>query len=485
MERIETCDILLVNPPYHRRRDSGLTIPLGLAYLASYLQSKRFRTLVFDSTLTFDSLDNESLKQLEIWLSQNLNRFRPKLAIGIGPVTLCSVPSTIIVEKVCRRLFPETPIVYGGPMASTPGLEWFFFEYLHANAVIPGDAEIALANFLQSLNSNEKSHVEGVFYSSQEKFIPNVIQNLDELPFPARELFQQNAYFLSARRDLFESPFATIMCSRGCIFNCGFCSSSTIRKGIQTKRSLGNIAIELEMLVNNAGVKSIVFFDDTYFSNGKEVNEDVQEFSRMIRSVSENIVWQIEMRPDVACFLEERTINELFESGCRQINLGIEKGTTRGLKSIGKRLDVQDSIEACTRIRKAAPKLRLAGTFILGGPGETYEEAIQTIDFSTTLGLIFAHFSPLEVYPGTELYREKFGDDMKVWLEKVLEEQTFVGSIIYEDLPDRNDLIDLLCRGYKGFYRRKEWENLAKTLLGDNYQRVKAIAFQWGEALRW
>jgi len=485
VEGVEPCDVLLINPPYHRRKDSGLTIPLGLAYLSSYLQLNGFKVIALDCAPAFDSLDSRSLRRIEKWLLQKLAVFRPRLAIGIGPITMCSVPSTIIVEKVCRRLFPKTPIVYGGPLASTPGLEWFFFEYLHATAVIPGDAEIAFTRFLQSLASHGQIRVEGISYSSQQKFVPNVIENLDELPIPARHLFPQSAYFLSTRRDLFEPPFATMMCSRGCVFNCGFCSSTTIRRGVQTKRSLGSIAKELEVLVNKTGVKSIVFFDDTYFSNSKEANEDVQKFSQMVRAVSEEIVWQIEMRPDIACTLETKTIFGMFDSGCRQINLGIEKGSSEGLVSIGKKIDAQDSVEACTRITKAAPNLRLAGTFILGGPGETYEEALHIIEFSTNLGLLFAHFSPLEIYPGTELFREKFGDDTRAWLGSVLDEQTFVGSIIFEDNLKKNDLVDLICRGYRTFYRRKEWENQAKTLLGKNYQEVRKTVFKWGETLRW
>lgn len=414
-----------------------------------------------------------------------MNEFKPKLAIGIGPCTVSAVPAIINIEEIVLKLFPSVPIIYGGPLAIS-GLEWFFFDYLHATAVIPGDAEFVLADLLTAFQTHKVRYTKGAFFDSKQKFMPNVIRDLDYLPLPARELFNPNYYFPSIRRNLFEFPFATVMCSRGCPYHCGFCAAFTIRNGIQTKRSLENISEEIETLVKNTGTRNIIFYDDSFFSNKSSVNEEVAEFCKAIEAVSGNIVWQLEMRPDSASMLTENTIKTMYRTGCRQINFGIEKGTEKGLRLIGKNLSTDQVLEACRNIKKAAPKLRMTGTFILGGPGETYDEAMETIEFSKKLDLLFAHFYPLEIYPGTKLYQKKFGSDMQVWLEKVLQERVFVGSIIYEDHLNKNDMIKLISKAYRFFYRRKEWKKLAKELLGDYLEDVSSAVFSWGEGTsRW
>lgn len=485
MESILNCDILFINPPYQRRKDSGVSIPLGLGYLSAFTRLNGFTPFVLDCVPSFASIDDESLKNMKQWLTQKLSEIKPQLAVGIGPCTLSSVKSVITIEQVCRTVLPGIPIIYGGPLASIQGLEWFFFEYLHANAVIPGDAELVLSNLLTALKSTQKSQVKGVSYSSDHKFIPNIIKNLNMLPFPARDLFDDSHYFLSIRRDLFLYPFASLMCSRGCPHDCGFCSSSILRNRIQSRRSLENVSQEIEMLTKNMDVKSIVFFDDCSFSNQSRINEEITEFSEMIEKAGKKIVWQIEMRPDVASSLNETAIKSMCKSGCRQINMGMEKGTLNGLQSIEKTLQPEHSVEACKRIRSVSPRIRLAGTFILGGPGETYKEAMQTVDFSRDLGLLFAHFYPLEVYPGTRLYEQKYGSDMRAWLPLVLQDSVFKGSLIFEDLLERGDLAELTCEAYRAFYRRKNWISLGKRLLGSHFEKVSSRVFSWGENTRW
>jgi len=477
--------VLFINPPYQRRKDSGVNIPLGLGYLSSFIRLKGFAPQILDCAPFFSSLDSDSLGRMENWLMGKLREISPSLAVGVGPCTLASVKSIIAIEKVCKRALPNVPIVYGGPLASIPGLEWFFFEYLDAYAVIPGDGEIVLADLLTELRSGKKRQVEGVSYASTQKFAPNFVKDLEMLPFPARDLFDGSLYFLSTRRDLFVSPFACVVCSRGCPHSCGFCSASVIRNGLQSKRSLRSISEEIQMLTFDMGIRCIVFYDDCSFSNASTANEEMTEFSNTMRAVGKGVVWQIEMRPDIANSLDESSIKAMYESGCRQINLGIEKGTLKGLRSIEKALQPEQSVEACKRIRSTAPNLRLAGTFILGGPGETYEEAVETIEYSKNLGLLFAHFYPLEIYPGTRLYQRKFGSDMRAWLDLILRDTVFAGSIVYEDLLGKEDIAELTCKAYRAFYRRKEWINLGKKSLGSHFETVRTTAFSWGDNPRW
>jgi radical SAM superfamily enzyme YgiQ (UPF0313 family) len=239
------------------------------------------------------------------------------------------------------------------------------------------------------------------------------------------------------------------------------------------------------MLTEDNGVKSIVFYDDCQFSNESTVNEEMTEFAKMVKSSGKGTVWQIEMRTNIADSLTANLVKTMYEAGCRQINLGIEKGTKKGLKAIEKSLNPDRAIEACKTIRTAAPNMRLAGTFIIGGPEETYDEAMETIEYSKELGLLFAHFYPLEIFPGTRLYTKKFGSDMRIWLNLIQQDSTFAGSLVYEDLLRKDDILKLTCIAYKAFYKRKQWADLGKKLLGCHFESVCSTVHSWGGGPRW
>lgn len=467
------------------RKDSGINVTLGLGYIAAFARSKGFNPFIIDCVPLFRDIGPASLEKMKVWLAQKILEIKPTLAIGIGPTTLASVKSVEAIDEICKKVAPTTPIVYGGPLASIPGIEWFFFDHLNAFAVVPGDAEFAFYNLLQALKSSQKSHVEGVFYNGADRISPNIIKDLEQLPFPARDLFENGAYFPSVRRDLFASPFASILCSRGCPYKCSYCSSSIIRNGYKSVRSLDNISKEIRTLKKSSDLKSIIFYDDCSFSDESKVNLEVQNFAKMIKNTGNDIVWQIEMRTNIANSLTHESVKVMFDSGCRQINLGIEKGSSKGLKLMGKNISPEQAIEACYNIKTAAPKMRLAGTFIIGGPNETNDEAIETIEFSKKLGLLFAHFYPLEIYPGTDMYYKKFGSDMHIWLDLIQQDTTFSGSLIYEDVLKKREILNLICEAYRSFYRRKDWTLLAKQLLGIHFDEITSSVNTWGESPRW
>lgn len=479
------CDILFINPPHHRRRDSGVNIPLGLGYLASYVRSNGFTPAIIDCAPIFSETDPVSLEKMKKFLEERLSETYPSLAVGIGPCTLACVRSLVAIGQVCKKKLSNVPTIYGGPLASISELEWFFFDNLGAYAVVPGDAEVVLLKLLEHLKSGNRDRVEGVSYGAATPLSPNRIRNLDDLPFPARDLFDKTKYFPSIRRDLFVYPYACMVCTRGCIHECIFCSSSSVHNGSKSNRSLSNVSEEVRMLTKEMAVKSIIFYDDCLFSNESSVNEEVREFARIVKTSGNGVLWQVEMRTNIASLLDETSIGVLYSSGCRQINMGIEKGTKKGLKSIGKGTKPEQAVEACLRIRQHSPKMRLAGTFILGGPGETYDDVMETIEFAKKLGLLFAHFYPLEMYPGTKLYTALFGKENRVWLDLVNEDSVFDGSLIYEDILKKKDLLELSCQAYREFYRRNDWVNLAKRQLGKESESVSKIAFSWGESSRW
>ena len=261
------CDILFIHPPHHRRIGSGIVLPLGLAYLSAYVRSINFQPMVIDCATLFSSVDEKNLECMKNMLAEKILEIKPKLAVGIGPCITSNIKGTISVAEICKKVIPEIPLIYGGPLTSIPHQNWIFFNILNADAVIPGDGEHALAMLLERIR--DKKGIEntmGVITNPKEKIQLNTIQNLNKLPFPARDLFPLSQYKLSVRRELFVNPFANMVVTRGCPFSCPFCLSGTLNN-CQRRRSIENILCEIKFLKERYGVRSIVFYDDMIFPN--------------------------------------------------------------------------------------------------------------------------------------------------------------------------------------------------------------------------
>ena len=473
------CDILLINPLYNRRLGSGIIPPIGLAYLASFLRDEGFRPRIIDCSIYFDSLSISTIERMKKWLGEELTSIRPKIAIGIGPCTTSAIQSIQAIADTCKEIYPSTPLIFGGPLALIPGQDWLFFGELKASAVVKGDGELPLTHILTRLREGESlSGISGVQTSENQKIEPYFLKDLDSLPYPALDTFKMNCYKPSVRRDLFASPFAPIIGSRGCPFACGFCISGQFIK--YRRRSFEKIAKEAEILYKNFGIRSLVFYDDALFPDISKVNEEIRFLAELLDKSAPGILWQIEIRPDVFSNISRDTFEYIFARGCRQLNIGIEKFSQAQLKLLSKPYSTDHLEETCKLVNKVCRKMRLTGTFILGGPGETLSSICETIEFSARLNLLFAHYYPLELYPGTPIYYSVFGQNERAWYDKIISDKWQWGEVIYENANlSATQLMELVSFAYRYFYDRKEWKEIAKRCLGKNYWKAQMITKLW------
>lgn len=475
----ENCDILLIHPSYHRRKGSGTVPPIGLAYLVSFLSQTGFTSKIFDCSLYFDGLDTIKIEKMKNWLRKQLILTNPRLAIGIGPCTTSAIRSIIAVKDVCTEIYPHIPLIFGGPLTLIPNQEWLFFEQLGAFAIIKGDGEYALSHILTQLHEGKgHSNIPGVQNSINQQVKPYFMKELDSLPYPSWNLFDMNAYKPSIKRDLFVYPFAPLIGSRGCPHNCNFCISGQLIE--YRKHSFKYIVEQVQILRKNYNIKSIIFYDDSLFPDQSKINEEINSFAGLIFQSAPDILWQVEIRPDVFTRISDDTFKYIYSCGCRQMNIGIEKASASQLKSISKEYDIEQLKKTCQSVAKICPKMRLTGTFILGGPDETLESIQENIEYSTQLNLLFAHYYPLELYPGTSSYSSVFGQNNRVWFDKVMTDKLPWGEIIYEnDTISSTQLMDLAHYAYRYFYDRNEWKELAKYHLGENYAKVQPHVKSW------
>jgi len=371
--------------------------PLGLAYLTSFLRTEEFSPKIIDCSLHFNQQTTSEIGKMEKWLREQLVLNNPRLAIGIGPCTTSAIRSIHATVSTCRKMYPNKPLILGGPLTLLPGQDWLFFGELGASAVVKGDGELPLARILHRLREDKSVEgIQGVQTRAKRKIEPFFLKDLDALPYPAWDAFTLENYKPSIRRDLFANPTAPIIGSRGCPYSCSFCVSGHFIE--YRKRSFEKIADEIKMLREKYEIRSLIFYDDTLFPSVSTINEELILLAELVKKSAPGIFWQFEIRPDVFSHISRETIEYIFARGCRQFNIGIEKNSQSQLELLMKPYATDRLRETCELVTKVCPRMRLAGTFILGGPKETIKSIRETVEFSTKLHLLFAHYSPLELY---------------------------------------------------------------------------------------
>ena len=136
-------NLLLINPPFHRRNGSGSIFPLGLGYILSAVQENGFSCDVIDCSQVISSYRKDDLSRLSQFLKNELKGYNPNL-VGIGPCITTQVRALSIISDCCKQQYGNEKIFAGGPLASIEDQEWFFFEFLGLNYIIKGDGEIAI-----------------------------------------------------------------------------------------------------------------------------------------------------------------------------------------------------------------------------------------------------------------------------------------------------------------------------------------------------
>lgn len=226
------------------------------------------------------------------------------------------------------------------------------------------------------------------------------IHNLDELPFPARHLLPMELYFKDQSKTTFgfamRKPVATMITSRGCPYNCIFCSTSKVWKKWRP-RGVKNIVDEIEILVNEYGVKEIAFEDDNFIIDKKRIIDICDEILK--RKI--NIRWTVPAGLST-WIIDKITLLKMKRAGFYRACFPIESGSEETLKFIRKPVN----LEKAKQIIAFANRIGLwtTGNFIFGFPDEKPESVNKTIEFAQQSGLDTAFFYVAQPYAGSDLF---------------------------------------------------------------------------------
>jgi anaerobic magnesium-protoporphyrin IX monomethyl ester cyclase len=245
------------------------------------------------------------------------------------------------------------------------------------------------------LEGKQYFDILGMSYRNNGEIVENeirpFIENLDELPFPARNLVDNSIY----RRPDNNKVQATIKVSRGCPFHCFFCLATPTQGEKVRKRSVENIIEEIKECVEKYNITNFLFWSDI-FDIDKSWTMDL--CNKIIES-GLKITWSANTRADTADFEMAKL---MYKSGCRLVSIGVESGSQYMLDKMGKNITLNDVRRTVKLFRKA--KIRIYNYFVIGLPWETEETVEETIKFAIELNSDFISFYTATPLPGTRFY---------------------------------------------------------------------------------
>jgi anaerobic magnesium-protoporphyrin IX monomethyl ester cyclase len=429
--------VALVNPPFSKLvygdeyTIKSITPCLGLFYLESYCRD----------IADFKIFEGEFYSSME-HLIEEINNYDPDVL---------AVTTNTSTYPLCVQLAQETNAKFkfvGGPYSSyrlEEGLEDF-------TAVFIGDAEVGMREFLSGKPLEEVSGIAFIDNSGKMKRNANApLLPLDDFPFPNHSAMQIGLYQASPHREM-ETPFATMMTTRGCGFKCTFCLSAVggMNNGKYRERSVKNVMDEIEILTKQFGVKSIQFWDDTWTMRKERTKEMCKAISKF------NITYVINTRTDK---MDDEIAEWLVNSGCRGVFFGVESGDQEMLDSNIKKgvrnEQVMKAVSACKKVN-----LQSTASFIFGSIDDTRESIKESIDFSLQLDADFVLYNIYTAHPGTAGFdralREGVISDFKVDIEKYKGEPVGVPTIC-KNLT-REELHILKAEAYIKYYTQKDAE---------------------------
>lgn len=351
--------------------------PTDLLYLAAVAEKVGFEAYIRDYSLGGD-------------FEKDLEEIKPDyLLANIATPTL---NNDLECFTTAKKVLPKIVNIAKGAIFLTKNSE-ILLKHKAITYIIHGEPEETLKELLEG--EKEPKDVLGLWYRDGfvAKFsgVRPFIENLDELPFPARHLIDNNIY----RRPDNNKVQAVIKVSRGCPHHCYFCLATPTSGSKVRMRSADNIIAEIRECMTKYKIKNFIFWSDV-FNQDREWTVLLCE--KIIKS-GLKFTWSANTRADTA---DERMAKLMYKAGCRLVSIGSESGSQFILDKIGKNITLNEIRDTVKAFKNA--KIKIYNYFVLGLPWEDEETAQATIDFAIELDTDFVSFYTATPLPGTRYY---------------------------------------------------------------------------------
>ena len=366
--------------------------PYGICLLATILQEK-YEVQIIDAQ--FYNLSEEQFRT-------KVEAVRPD-CVGISVLTSEYASILDTAARIVKEVDKDIVTIAGGVHVTTQ-----YFRVIGNEDIdfcVCGEGERVLLQILDYLNSDGDFPEKGLVYRNEnDKIIalpPDRIEDLDSLPLPDYELVDYPAYANSKPRYGVDSlnvfPHSRILTSRGCPVGCCFCQVETISGNKWRYRTAKNVVDEILFLKERYGIKGFYIEDDNAFVQKSRT----KEMLRLIKDLKLNLKWKAAGVPIFK--MDEETFELMAATGCQMIGVAIESGSKRILKQIIKKPVDLEKVPALIDTAKRYG-IFVVANFIIGFPGETWEEIRQTLRYAEMCGADYCKIYAAQPLVGTRLY---------------------------------------------------------------------------------
>lgn len=405
--------ILLISPIIDQPEPDP---PIGLCYLQAYLDKMGFtESKILYAFKSYEKIEKE------------IRKFNPDI-VGISCFTEFR-RSSFKLAKLAKEINPNVKVVLGGPHAT------FMWKQIIENFdfvdfIVLSEGEITFYELLNALDKGlELNDVKGIVFRKNGEIVKTeprpFIENLDELPFPSYRDIDFKKLKMAKPPEYFEKRIkAPIVSSRGCVFNCNFCSTTRFWTRRWRSRSPKNVVDEIEWIVKNYGINFFGFYDDCPTVDNKRIIEICKE----IKKRNLNIEWHTQTRVDV---ISKEMLEWMKEAGCFMLQFGVESGSPKMLQVINKMVTREKIINALNLAKEAGLKREIF--LMVGNPGENDDTVRETKDLIDIAKPDVVVVSITKVLPSTQLYelakQQGFMDDGYWLTDKTAPEYTVENSM--------------------------------------------------------
>ncbi len=407
--------VLLINPPqiFYPGSDAPAgNLPLGLMYIAAVLGKAGYTVEILDAFMT-DAAFRKVEDMLEVGMPYErirgeVQRRKPDI-VGIANPFTCQTDNAVRVANIVKAVDTAILTVVGGPHVTVVPTE-FLKEAKNVDVAVIGEGEYTMLDIARSFEGHKDlSTVQGIAYRKGNAVVVNsprpAIMNLDELPYPAYHLVDMEQYLNPKNIEYrsFKNRALSMITSRGCPFNCCFCSVHLHMGKMFRAHSANYVINHIEYVVSKYRVKTIFFEDDN-------LTFDLKRFEAICDSIIEKgikFAWETPngIRAD---YLTCSLLKKMKKSGCQSVFFGIESGDQYVLDNIvGKSLKLKDVIKVAKMCKDIG--LKTGAFYIIGFPGEKKENMLKTVNLALRLKREFdvgMHLFFATPSYGTRLYKE-------------------------------------------------------------------------------
>ena len=415
--------VLLINPPFMRfLGEQYMYFPLGLGYLGAMLERGGHVVGIYNAEhgtkpedwqgRTFSGWHRarkyerypQGLRDEahEIWaeVRRTLTDFAPDV-VGVS-VNAVDLHSAYRVADIAKQVNPDGHVVLGGPQATIDPIA--VMNHANIDLAVRGEGEWTLLELVDSLENGSPGfgEIAGLAYRDGAKVrltAPRpVTPEVGTLPWPRRN---QLLGIGDLPDKLLWEAVGQVQAARGCPYSCRFCGADQVWGSKKPRwRSPEDIVDEVCHLRDTYGVRRFVMWEDTF---GLKKDRVEQLSSEMAKRAPE-MRWVCLVRANV---VDDHLLRTIQAGGCDEVQLGIESGSDRILKAMGKGVGLSDTRRAVQVVQEHG--MRWHGFFIIGFPSETLDEMRQTLRLIDELQPDTAELSTFTPYNGTRYYEELAG----------------------------------------------------------------------------